>query len=738
MQLARHVISLSAAVILVLAGVPSSADQTPEHTDSFPTNAPSDGLRVGDPGDCPDPDLSDPGEGAITGYFNFYTTDMCDALETMQGIHDASGDTYITFGYRLSERSVDEADRILTSEGEVDPTFDCSEGDLSCVAAARDAAGDAEIRRVLTYSGSERFGSEMLACDDLDTEVVSGGQLFQRVLLPVGETGCEADTYDLVLIANGDPDGYTDVATMLVAADAFDIEMYPGIPRPDQDPDSPWLIDTSYLDTTTQFTERSLQDWESRYGHLDSYRGLYQSSEMLMKGNEAWDAQFDLYDAQHGAIAQHAPGRPILISPYIDGRPDMDSPISAVELFTERLVDSADGAHMILAPQDGRDTGKGGVYFPDQADDIVLERLQDVVGGALTYAEAFGGTTSHDYYEAALEGGKAAGGDSFELWANIELMEPSPLEGEPICIPGVDRGQTDSARVATQISVAGDLVTKFIGYDWDNAMLCEVPGNPTLAEQLAEDEQRPLPTGVTPEPAGTALLTGYHLEDIQGTITWFDSTGTEQSAEFAPATSDFLPDYGASRPGEHPVDLEAVRLRLNLDDLDPATPWISVDLDGPNGTIPYGTYRVEPGPATAECTETVTGEHSGPITLTSGNLCIEDAIMNGPVHIDVEGQVLIRHSTMQGPVTIRDATGVAVEDSDIRGPMRAAETSGPLTLQATDVHGPLVLNRYDSGSLGIHMTDVRVYGSLQCRDETQVAAEGLDIRGPVGGACQLT
>src|SRR5699024_1854446 len=205
--------------------------------------------------------------------------------------------------------------------------------------------------------------------------------------------------------------------------------------------------------------------------------------------------------------------------------------ISAVELFTERLVDSADGAHMILAPQDGRGTGKGGVYFPDQADDIVLERLQDVVGGALTYAEAFGGTTSHDYYEAALEGGKAAGGDSFELWANIELMEPSPLEGEPICIPGVDRGQTDSARVATQISVAGDLVTKFIGYDWDNAMLCEVPGKDTLREQLAADEERPVPTGVTLEPGGTALMTGYQLDGAAGTVSWRDSDGNPESGE---------------------------------------------------------------------------------------------------------------------------------------------------------------------------------------------------------------
>src|SRR5699024_2843588 len=82
--------------------------------------------------------------------------------------------------------------------------------------------------------------------------------------------------------------------------------------------------------------------------------------------------------------------------------------------LSERVMASANGAHVILAPQDGRGTGKGGVYFPDEAHDVVLERLQEVVGGPLTYEEAFNGTTSHDYYTAALESGKTTGGDDFE------------------------------------------------------------------------------------------------------------------------------------------------------------------------------------------------------------------------------------------------------------------------------------------------------------------------------------
>src|SRR5699024_9955816 len=181
------------------------------------------------------------------------------------------------------------------------------------------------------------------ACEELDAEIVSDGQHYQRVLLPVDGEECEADVYDVVLISNGQSDAPSDVATMMVAAEIYGIELFPGIPRPAQDPDQPWLIDTSYLDTTEAFTSRTVKDWIAGYGHLESFGGLYQSVEMPMKGNDAWDPQFALYDAQHGTIARQAPDLPILVSPYIDGRPSMDSPVSAVALFTERLIASADG-----------------------------------------------------------------------------------------------------------------------------------------------------------------------------------------------------------------------------------------------------------------------------------------------------------------------------------------------------------------------------------------------------------
>ena len=111
-------------------------------------------------------------------------------------------------------------------------------------------------------------------------------------------------------------------------------------------------------------------------------------------------------------------------------------------------------------------------------------------------------------------------------------------------------------------------MTKLIGYDWDNAMLCEVPGKDALVEQLAADEERPVPTGVTLEPGGTALMTGYQLDGVAGTVSWRGSDGSEQGAEISPEASVSFPDYGSSRPAAHPAALQAVRFRLDVEDID--------------------------------------------------------------------------------------------------------------------------------------------------------------------------
>src|SRR5699024_8377860 len=102
---ARRVLVLTAAALLMLGGAASATAEPPTVSPATtPVEAPAEsslvdthGLRVGDPGQCETPDLSDPGGGLISGFFTFYTTDLCEALSTMQDVYESGGDTLITF-----------------------------------------------------------------------------------------------------------------------------------------------------------------------------------------------------------------------------------------------------------------------------------------------------------------------------------------------------------------------------------------------------------------------------------------------------------------------------------------------------------------------------------------------------------------------------------------------------------------------------------------------------------------
>jgi len=280
-------------------------------------------------------------------------------------------------------------------------------------------------------------------------------------------------------------------------------------------------------------------------------------------------------------------------------------------------------------------------------------------------------------------------------------------------------------------------VTKLIGYDWDNAMLCEVPGKKPLVEQLADDQFLPVPTGLTPEPAGTALLTGYQLEGVEGTMTWRGADGMQRNVDISPKNSEFIADFGESRPAEHPAALQALRFRLDIDDLDPDAPWVSLELDGPHGSIPYGSYSVEPDTSAAVCTETVTGAHSGGISVDSGTLCIEDATVAGPISVDGADQAVIRDSTVRGRVTIVGTPNVALRDSAVRGPIEVEGAQGSIGLQDTTVDGPLILDGTRIGPLGILAEGTHVNGSLECSQDTEIEAQDLVIRGSVEDSCTI-
>src|SRR5690606_10221140 len=100
----------------------------------------------------------------------------------------------------------------------------------------------------------------------------------------------------------------------------------------------------------------------------------------------------------------------------------------------------------IIAPQDGRGTGKGALYWPNLNGQPVDERLQPVVGDT-TYREAYLAAT-RDYYRAmdAARRRLAEEDIQVQLWANVEAFEPAATEP---CGGQRSRGRTDKARLDT-------------------------------------------------------------------------------------------------------------------------------------------------------------------------------------------------------------------------------------------------------------------------------------------------
>ena len=133
----------------------------------------------------------------------------------------------------------------------------------------------------------------------------------------------------------------------------------------------------------------------------------------------------------------------------------------------------------------------------------------------------------------------------------------------------------------------------------------------------------------------------------------------------------------------------------------------------------------------------MTGEHSDPLEIGAGTTCLEGATVNGPVRIGEAARVLVLDTTIRGPVTSQSAESVHVKDSQLRGPLQLQGTTRALTLQDTTVQGPVYLKQDQTGPLGIQMTEVQIDGPLRCDADTELAALGLEVHGPVGPMCHI-
>ncbi|MEV4455202.1 DUF4434 domain-containing protein [Microbispora sp. NPDC049633] len=473
---------------------------------------------------------------AVSGYWLIPTSDPCTWRRQLEAIHRLGGDTVVRLGFGLSPRKTDDAGQVLeasTPEGK-DPKPDaryarCAENGLSCVRAAENDLKAAnpgnEITGTYVYRTDERFGPGILRCPQMEHEIVVGDAVFFRLVAP--EDGSDDPTcdftsqgrgYHLILVSAGAKDSLTE---LLGLGDRFGIKVFPALPLAPRDPEESTRADPRHIGTLTTLTRRILQDYGDRFNGRESLGGVYQPFELQLRDwpDPSKVQTLQVYAEQHLIVEQELPDKPILVSPYIDSRRRVKYTSTPSQVAQGFKALARTGVE-IIAPQDGRGTGKVGLFWPNWKNKAVDDALKPVVGES-TYATAYYGST-RDYYRAMSLARQelVQEGAQVELWANVEAFEPST--STETCGRQGTRGRTDKPRLDTQVTLAAPYVSKIISYMWSDFFTC---GSPSLSEEIAADWNRPIPIEAqrhARQIQDGLEIRGYHLGSAKVTLSWPD------------------------------------------------------------------------------------------------------------------------------------------------------------------------------------------------------------------------
>lgn len=519
--LGAAILAAVAAVIVVLPNdePPKKASQqvkaTPTRTEPTPKVS-----EITD--DCGTFETKEKAPYAVTGYWITPKSNRCTWRHQLEDIHNLGGDTVIRIGYGLQFREPDDEGRVQTKDGQLDPLYkDCVEDGLSCRDAAerdlRQANPKNRVSRMYVYRTDESFGPGLFRCPQMEHKITVGKRVYFRVLTPM-DGGSDDSTcdftkprpYDMILVAGSDTDSLTQ---LLDLGEQFGVQVFPALPLAPRDPKTPTRANDKHMATLRTLTRRILQDYGARFADRASLGGVYQPFEVQMADTLADNPTLEVYAEQHQIVEQELPGKPILISPYLDARkrvPFGQTPKQVAAAFVA-LAKTGVG---IIAPQDSRGTGKVGLFWPDQRDTEVDARLRSVVGET-TYGTAYHGSTRDYYREMSLARDQMVqAGLDVQLWANVEAFEPS---GDRPCAPQGTRGKTDKERLDQAVTMAGRYVQKIVSYMWSDFMTC---GSPSLETEITKDWQRPIAVDAirrSRDIQDGLEVRGYHLKD--GTIT---------------------------------------------------------------------------------------------------------------------------------------------------------------------------------------------------------------------------
>jgi 5'-nucleotidase len=161
-----------------------------------------------------------------------------------------------------------------------------------------------------------------------------------------------------------------------------------------------------------------------------------------------------------------------------------------------------------------------------------------------------------------------------------------------------------------------------------------------------------------------------------------------------------------------------------------------------------------PGP---ECARTISGLYLGPLTVSAGLTCLDDAVVIGPITVKAGASLIVDGGTITGPVdatrpelftlsmttvigpvTVTGAAdAVTIEKTRITGPVSVSDSSGGVRIDTTTVTGPVRVTS-NTGTAPVVVAANTITGPLSCTgNNPDPVNDGRPntVRGPATGQC---
>lgn len=163
----------------------------------------------------------------------------------------------------------------------------------------------------------------------------------------------------------------------------------------------------------------------------------------------------------------------------------------------------------------------------------------------------------------------------------------------------------------------------------------------------------------------------------------------------------------------------------------------AIDTAGNIGDPDEFRATVLPGES-PECDETVTGEHNGGLSVTSGVTCLDEAEVNGTVTVSEGASLVARDSTISGGLSATGADAVHLIGSSLHGATQIEDSTGGVAIVASSLEGALAVDGNESGEQALVVSGNRLNGSVACSGNPSGVDDfdlANDINGSQSGQC---